>query len=54
MNILKLKKELDNLVMASIAEWESENQLKAHYRFEIYALELISEDITRERNKGIK
>jgi len=48
MKILKLKEELDNLVMSTIAEWESENHVKAHYKLEINALELITEDLKDE------
>ena len=44
MDVKKLKNELESAVMAMIAEWESENHLKALYVFEVLEFELITED----------
>ena len=44
MDVKKLKNELESAVMAKIAEWESENHLKALYVFEVLEFELITED----------
>ena len=46
-----LKRELENIVMETIAEWESNNSFIVHHSFSIRALELITGDIKTEINE---
>ena len=45
MMLSELHKDLENIVIATIAEWENLNHVKAYYQFEIHYLELITEDL---------
>ena len=45
MMLFELRKDLENIIIATIAEWENLNHVKADYQFEIHCLELITEDL---------
>ncbi|MBA7716982.1 hypothetical protein ES703_126067 [subsurface metagenome] len=48
----KLRKDLENIVMDAIAEWEYQKHVIAYYTFEINAIDLITEDLSSSRRKS--